>query len=376
MSQGRAWRFACVAVPGVIVGWLAVDLCVGALLPRLDPDPFFDRSLEEMRAAFDELHESQVCAFIADPPDPRSGFIVGLYGGSVARGLGDFITETRGRSAGLDALEDALGKPVVVLNLAVSGSHQPSQYNLVRASLPVVDAIVTVDGFNEQFTNTPDCSEAERYWSSASANPRAVLDVELGIFDRADDLLDSPLAPVASRFATWRLRARALSRELAVERADATITWAGALSGSSPGEQDSDGRTVEWAQCVRATSSAARREGVPYVALVQPNQYVEGSKVFSAEEAAVALQPPAGTNSAMRAVYANVTAIYDSLDGQVARLSSEGIHAASLRDLYATTREAVYTDGCCHVNDTGNRLMAEAVWAHLLEAVGTEPPAR
>jgi len=95
-----------------------------------------------------------------------------------------------------------------------------------------------------------------------------------------------------------------------------------------------------------------KRTGKPVVFFLQPNQYLKGSKPLSEEEKRIAIDPHRveDTNEMMM-----------SLRRAVQDLRHDGVPIFDLTGIFSDITETVYKDDCCHLNDLGNQIMADAV---------------
>ena len=94
--------------------------------------------------------------------------------------------------------------------------------------------------------------------------------------------------------------------------------------------------------------------GATYVHLLQPNQYVEGSKTLTADERAVAW-------NADSPYLPSVAAAYPQLIEAGAELARSGVSFFDLTGLFQSVEPAVYRDDCCHFNALGNRMLSEEI---------------
>ena len=94
--------------------------------------------------------------------------------------------------------------------------------------------------------------------------------------------------------------------------------------------------------------------GIEYYHFLQPNQYVPDSKPLSAEEVA----------DAWRANHPYRTPAlegYPRLVRYGRRLRRNGIAFHDLTGIFRERPETLYRDTCCHLNQAGNTLLAEAI---------------
>ena len=98
-----------------------------------------------------------------------------------------------------------------------------------------------------------------------------------------------------------------------------------------------------------------RANNITYLHLLQPNQYVAGSKVLSDWEKEHAWSPP---NYWYRH---GVEKGYPHLFTAGQELSKAGIPFFDITDSFRETRETIYKDTCCHYNGRGNQILAKRI---------------
>jgi hypothetical protein len=98
--------------------------------------------------------------------------------------------------------------------------------------------------------------------------------------------------------------------------------------------------------------------GVPYLHVLQPNQYFT-TRTFSAEEARIALN----ANQPFKRV---VELGYPVLQREAAPLAAKEqfLDATAAFDREAA---AMYEDDCCHYTDRGNEVLADVIARRVLE---------
>ncbi len=109
-----------------------------------------------------------------------------------------------------------------------------------------------------------------------------------------------------------------------------------------------------WARCSRLLHGACRAHGARYYHFLQPNQYVEGSKPLSDEERELA-------HDESFVYRAGAVKGHPLLIEAGRQLVADGVAFTDLTRVFAGRTQTLYRDTCCHVNDEGNRLIAEAM---------------
>jgi hypothetical protein len=109
-----------------------------------------------------------------------------------------------------------------------------------------------------------------------------------------------------------------------------------------------------WVGSSLAMATLARERRIPYVHVLQPNQYVGDTKPLSDEERATAWQPDGRWARA-------AAAGYPFLRARSAELIAAGVEFHDLTTLFAGHTETLYVDPCCHYNLRGNQLLVQAI---------------
>jgi hypothetical protein len=107
-----------------------------------------------------------------------------------------------------------------------------------------------------------------------------------------------------------------------------------------------------WHRSSLMLQAVCQARGLPYLHLLQPNQYVEGSKPLSEKEKAVAVNSrnPWGTHAREG---------YESLQSHGGRLVQEGVAFRDFSLIFKDHPEDLYVDDCCHLGLAGVAILAE-----------------
>jgi hypothetical protein len=319
------------------------------------------------------------------PPERGSDrLLVGIFGGSVAADLyeyGGARLKARLEESGAWA-----GRQVVLLNTAYGGYKQPQQLmalNYVLALGAQFDIVVNLDGFNDVAL---DAVENEprgvfpaypRGWALRVENfhdPALVERVGLVAY------LRGRRAGLAAAFgaAPWRYsltagfvwtlldrmagaRIAEAQRELNAYRPSGRQFQQIGPPRPAPGAATYEQLASLWERGSLQMSRLCLANGVRYFHFLQPNQYVQGSKPMGPAERRAAVNPA-------QPYRVGVERGYPLLQAKGRELASEGVSFHDLTMVFARIHEPLYVDDCCHVNQRGYEILADAVADAILGA--------
>lgn len=302
---------------------------------------------------------------------PRDEFWVGVFGGSVAESLvGDSAVQAY-LEAELVKFPTVANRRVRLLHLAHGGYKQPQQLITYALYGEKIDLVINLEGVNEisdfmlghhfpfDFPVT-----AFRYFYQDHPGQ---------VYLKASQLL----VEVVHR-GYW---AYLYSRLLQLSPL-ATLTIYSLASLAEPLHQKLQWKFVEayrrqfllhqpfgsdevfnqlfeiWRRNLNSYLLLARGRQTPVFVFLQPNQYIENSKPFSNWEVVNALSPN----------FRALGLFYSKFLEQASDLTKRGLPVYDLSQVFKLTNETVYKDACCHLNDLGNRIVAEAMVRQILNS--------
>jgi hypothetical protein len=317
-------------------------------------------------------------------------FLLGITGGSVAQQFGFRGAEALQRRLGQSARFQ--GVTVDIVRLSFAGFKEPQQLMTLNYLLSLggqLDGLVNIDGFNE--IALPTCENQDdiyaaypRLWNTLTINlvdPRRsaeayrLLELRALRQESARAMLNSPLRDSPTRNLLWKIRDSYLKQKLTslgrvVFEKEKEQGRPFATAGPPQlyrGDKALYPQLAElWANCSRQLSYLCRANHIAYVHVLQPNQYVPDSKPIGPEEQSVAIHDEDCYGLSVRQGY-------PELRREGEKLRAEGVDFHDLTRLFAAFSNPIYVDSCCHYNQEGNELMAEAVAEALLAALEGAP---
>jgi hypothetical protein len=302
-------------------------------------------------------------------------FVVAVAGGSVANQL-----KAELRRAFQDVFaERGLDLEAVVIGLSVDGYKQPQQLASVSYFLSVgaeFDAVINVDGFNEIVLPLVDNYSRQIYpfyprgWQTlVQRRPSQGTVLRAGeiafLREQQADQIRSAESVWWGRSAwvgIWKSRGlrrssariATLQRELLAEENELTYEAQGPFE-----DYDDIAQAYLEAAKVWSRSSILMKhvlDGVdtPYFHALQPNQYVEGSKVLTDHEKQ--------TSHDLKHPYASTaTGGYKFLFDASQEIEKSGVRFMDATPIFEDVLDDVYIDVCCHLNQFGQKLLARAL---------------
>jgi len=317
--------------------------------------------------------------------DPRSleekDLVIGIFGGSVAKGL-----SFRGRTPLRDTILEAhpeIEDSIRIVNFALSGYKQPQQLYLLSEMLLLgvpIDVVVNIDGFNEIALGTTDASRGFHPLYPEYNAWLSILEIAGGTLSRRQVELAYDAMNCRERadsiqnlfhripFIGHSALVQAVAGEMILRNKRKAVAYEKALRGESregrddgvfklePTEEEKNPHYVAslWKRASEEMSGIAESSGATYIHILQPNQYVEGSKELSAEELEKAWNPKRPWSRAAAAGYRELRTFGKDLE-------AEGIDFHDLSFVFKGHDETIYRDVCCHFNEHGYDVFGRAV---------------
>ena len=373
----------------------ALEVVSGALLARLEA-PVLSRAAVGEEAPDQQDHvlhpyvgfvkrynppAANRFGFFGDEPvfsKDEGLFVVGIFGGSLA---GHFWSAENGKlSRCLETVPRLKDKKIRVVSVAMGGYKQPQQFMALAYLISLgarFDAVINLDGFNELALPFSEnlrlgvSSFFPRNWPFYAAKsfdgPVLVQVGKIGFLEESARRMESPLNGVLSRSRFLALLRRIEANRLAAriagenEKLKKLVMDCGGVRTNGPFKQPaSEAAFFEecaglWESCSLQMDRLCKANGIRYLHLLQPNQYVRGAKPLSREELATAYL---GEQDPYRQA---VEKGYGLLIEGGRRLKQAGVEFYDLTGIFAKETRTVYSDTCCHVNELGNGLLEEKI---------------
>jgi hypothetical protein len=319
--------------------------------------------------------------------------LIGVFGGSVAQWFA--LQGAEHLKKELQAHPYFRDRDIVVLNYAQGGFKQPQQVQALSYFLTLgqeFDIVVNIDGFNEialshiNHIRKVDTSMpgAQQLLPLLGLMARSGTNMEM--IHKLLELRQSELDLI--RLERWRsstdsagmhlllslLYARAQNQYPSEQQALASLSDSLERTGlvhlsvlpdtfSLP---ESTGRAMNfWLGAAVTMQGICNANGIPYLEVIQPNQYFS-KKPFSAEERELAINADSPYKEPIESGY-------EKIPEMVNRMRQNDVNVVSAVDIFDDVVEPVYSDSCCHYNQTGNEMLAEVVAESIAALVDGRP---
>jgi len=311
--------------------------------------------------------------------------IIGVVGGSVAKGFPRYGTETL-----VDRLKsspDFANKNIEIVHLAMGGYKQPQQFMTVGYLLTLgaeFDIILNIDGFNEVALHAAENAKTRtfvaypRLWHFQTSDSRHVQASEYGYLRHRQRELAHTFSGAGLRHSVscnlvWTLRNRWLGQEIYAAHQALLDQDASGFSYESTGPSlhypDENAMMQDlvdiWKQSSLQLDHLCRANNIDYFQFLQPNQYLPESKPLT----------PAERDAAYRENHPyrrGVEIGYPLLRAEGADLVRQGVRFTDLTQAFATESEPLYIDTCCHFNARGHEILAEQIVRVVLSAPASQ----
>jgi hypothetical protein len=309
--------------------------------------------------------------------------VVAITGGSVASFFA--VNGTEQLEAELSRSPAFGGKRFVFVNLALGGYKQPQQLMTLAYLLSLgaeFDLVLNIDGFNEVALYELENASRQvfpafpRSWHLRVSSTDPAQGLTRGRVLVIDEQRNG-LARWYSRAPwcysvvcnlLWGVRDKRLALESfrIVEEHYKSTPSGGPYVVTGPRREFASRQELFehlaaiWANSSRLMDRLCHGQGIRYYHFLQPNQYLPGSKPIGRDEKRLAI-------SEDHPYRQGVETGYPLLIRAGRALRDSGISFLDLTEIFRDHPETIYSDTCCHVNQTGQELMARAIARAILD---------
>ncbi len=321
--------------------------------------------------------------------DQDSDFIVGVFGGSVASNYAIFEIQQGILQRELQQRPELAGREVKIISLANGGYKQPQQLlilNYMLAAGQEFDLVINIDGFNEMAlsainhqvgldTRMPSASHVAPLTSLANSSLstdslQALFDIQKSKEQILRIQKSYQEAQLASSYPFLQLSLQAsLTRyQHALETfqelqqnprdGEASSSYYYFPRSVSSNEHALEQIADHWVRSSQLMNHTLSQHDIPYLHVLQPNQYHATQRKYSAAERRQAFDDQSPYATAIQQGY-------PLLIEYVPRLEQAGIHVLNAVDLFDPAPEIMYIDNCCHYTPEGHLMLSERIATEL-----------
>jgi hypothetical protein len=325
----------------------------------------------------------------------KDQFIIGIFGGSVARRSYIYEAEHHVLAKALQSLPQFQNKEIIILKFANPAHKQPQQLLTLNYYLSVgqeLDMVINIDGFNElavSYLNNKAGVEASMPNAIIVAPLIALANKDLSAEDLALSLevlqLKKDLQKTVNRLnkcgvaTCYMLRwaqARYLFKEYRAKSATVnqmkreegrnSLIYLKRVRQPLNDPEVFEGILDIWRNSSLAMNGLLTARKIPYFEFIQPNQYHSTKRQFSEDERKIAFDE----NSPFKEPAVKG---YPKLLAKVNSLKDAGVKVFDAVNAFDETRDSVYVDSCCHYTDTGNEVFLRYVAQSIVTVLNTSP---
>ncbi|MEG3938033.1 hypothetical protein QT995_07705 [Microcoleus sp. S36b_A3] len=325
----------------------------------------------------------------------KNQLIVGIFGGSVANNFAVNEYVTKRFSQKLKSYPEFANKEIIVLNFCNGGYKQPQQLLILNYFLAFgqdLDLVVNIDGFNEVALSNlnnkagleigmPSVQHVKPLTSLANNNlsPEAmssivqISETKKQLKAGIDKLQTCQLA-LCHAITSLRVKQLVNNYQKALVKYDRQVKQSNQNTENSgivylpkadfvlPDAAAFNEVASIWYESSIAMNQILSSRKIKYFHFIQPNQYYQTKRIFTAKEDEIAIDK----NSPY---IEGVKKGYPVLLSKVDDLQKAGVNVFNAVNILDNTKETVYKDGCCHYNSVGEEVLADYVSSSIIKVV-------
>jgi hypothetical protein len=310
-------------------------------------------------------------------------FVIGVFGGSLAFHF--WLSTLDERSPVLKRFAAATGKRVIFLNFASGGRKQPQTMLQLAYFMAIgqhFDFVLNVDGFNEIYDAWLNLANYKISYTMPFAE--FAFKIQNAFLERVFFGADRRIADLVDRRDRWAARANTsrsaiffyVTDLLRENYASQLNTLEAQLAGARndlrypvqlvPSDTDNYDELIPkiaqlWFNGSVAMHRLAAPAGIPYLHVLQPNQYASRKHLSAQEEE---WKVRGVTHVPLQRI---VPQGYRAFLQLAPSFTEQNIAFVDATPVYDETSETVFIDWCCHVNDAGNSILSARIEPRMID---------
>ncbi|MGL6282319.1 MAG: hypothetical protein ACRC2J_07925 [Microcoleaceae cyanobacterium] len=330
-------------------------------------------------------------------------FVVAVFGGSVANNfyvhaVVNNKTKNTGFIQKLRGIPELKDKEIILLNFAGGGYKQPQQLLILNYFLSIgqpIDMIINIDGFNEVALSSlnnksqielslPSVQHLQGLTSVANSDIKMMRSV-VDLTDNKNQLmltidrLENCKLAICHSWYSLKTRRLFNSYQESLIKYDQRLAKAATKMGGKDSlvfftkmpkvldDQTAYKKMVDnWFESSLSMKKIADSRNIAYFNIIQPNQYYQTKRVFTAEEKNGLVIPD-------HPYAEGVKKGYPVLLSRVNDLKNMQVNIFSAVNIFDQQKETVYKDACCHFNDLGEDMFADFIFNSIQTTIQQNP---
>jgi len=319
-------------------------------------------------------------------------FIIGVFGGSVASDYAIYQVQNKILPKYLKQLPRLKDQEFIILSFATGGYKQPQQLLILNYFLALgqeLDMVVNIDGFNEvalsnlnnknkidlampsiqhilPLTNIASNTLSTKAMKSTIAIQenkakinQAFTTLQNCTLAACDALTSVYIQNLVNNYKTDVIK---FEKERTKQQDGGSVIYINTNKSVLEDSVAFEQMAQNWAKSSIFMHKVLSASNVPYFQVLQPNQYYQTKRVFSAAEKQIAFNQDTP--------YAKAVELgYPALFKKFPNLEKNHIDILNGVNVFDKTKDAVYVDSCCHYNQAGEVIFSDYVGSSILEVL-------
>jgi hypothetical protein len=292
-------------------------------------------------------------------------FVIGIFGGSVASHLHQYILHDPKRIEKIQTLLNK--KKIIFLNFSVGAMSQPQQSILHSLFVQSIDLSINLDGHNEM-----------------AIKRHSELPIEFPIASTV--LLPAKDHPLLHKINFYKEKLYQLStNELLISMSKVFHTsflgyftldhyYNNKLNSTykeyhklKQGDKklhrkfSKEERLFNWTKFIKVQHVVSEAYQKKSFFFLQPNPFSNPNKSFSTEELTYVHKDVENK--------VELSEVYTSFHDGIKELKLKDVQIFSLKNVFKDIKKTVYVDNCCHLNERGHRIILDAIFTQIAESL-------
>jgi uncharacterized ubiquitin-like protein YukD len=319
-------------------------------------------------------------------------FIIGVFGGSVASDYAIFQVQNKILPKYLKQLPRLKDQEFIILSFATGGYKQPQQLLILNYFLALgqeLDMVVNIDGFNEvalsnlnnknqidlampslqhilPLTNLANNSlsikamkATVRIQENKAKINQALTTLQNCTLAACDALTSVYIQNLVNNYKTDVIK---FEKERTKQQDGGSVIYINTNKSVLEDSVAFEQMAQNWAKSSIFMHKVLSASNVPYFQVLQPNQYYQTKRVFSAAEKQIAFNQDTPYAKAVELGYPAIFKKFPNLE-------KNHIDILNGVNVFDKTKDAVYVDSCCHYNKAGEVIFSDYVGSSILEVL-------